>query len=144
MSAHRKLNMLVVDDAPSILRIVTLTLQQRLGELLDVTALSDAEEAALFLNDYCCDILLSDVEMPGMSGLEVVRVAKQRSCWTQAIVMTAHSTSERLATAMDNGACDYLLKPFKPDQLVEVVSECAHRVHRWQRALQGTLRPVCQ
>lgn len=142
MNSQRRLSLLVVDDAPTILRIVSLTLQEQLGEVLDITAISDPQEALAVLESTCCDILLTDVEMPMISGLEVVRAAKARNCWTQTVVMTAHSTCDRLATAMELGACDYLLKPIKPDQLLEVVSECTRRVQRWQRALRGTLRPA--
>jgi DNA-binding NtrC family response regulator len=142
MNANRKLNLIVVDDSPTILRIVTHTLQKRFGDVLDVTALTDPRELEALLQNYCCDILLSDVEMPGISGLEVVRMVKQRNVWTQAIIMTAHSTCDRLSTAMDCGASDYVVKPIEQDQLIEIVSECIHRVTRWRKALRGTLRPV--
>jgi DNA-binding NtrC family response regulator len=140
MNPARKLNVLVVDDAPTILRIVTRTLQSRLGENLEITALADPHEVAALLDHYGCDILLSDVEMPGLSGMDVVRAAKQRNVWTQAIIMTAHSTSDRLSAAMDCGASDYLLKPIQADELIEIVTECMRRVRRWERALRGTLR----
>lgn len=142
MSLLRRLNLLVIDDSPTILAIVTESLQGRFGDVVDITALGDPREAEKLLEHHCCDILLVDVEMPGISGLEVLRLAKARNVWTQGIIMTAHSTCDRLATAMDCGACDYLLKPIKTDQLVEVVYECVKRVTRWQTALRGTLRAV--
>ena len=142
MSLRRRLNLLVIDDSPTILAIVTESLQVRFGDVVEITALGDPREAEELLEQHCCHILLVDVEMPGMSGLEVLRLAKARNVWTQGIIMTAHSTCDRLATAMDCGASDYLLKPIKNDQLIEVVQECVRRATRWQYALRGTLRAV--
>lgn len=140
MSLARRLNLLVIDDSPTILAIVTETLQHHFGDVLEVSALQDPRDAHEFLERHCCDILLVDVEMPGISGLEVLRAAKARNSWTQGIIMTAHSTSDRLSVAMDCGACDYLLKPIATHQLIETVAECTKRVTRWQDALRGTLR----
>ena len=142
MAFSRKLNVLIVDDSPTILRMVSDALQAQFGKEIEVTALTDPQEVVPLLDHYCCDILLSDVEMPGYSGLEVVAAAKRRNVWTQAVIMTAHSTSDRLAAAMDAGACDYLLKPVQRTNLLEVVSACMRRAHRWHRALRGTLRPA--
>lgn len=140
MYCPRRLNLLVIDDSPTILSIVSDTLEERFSDVVDVTALSDPSAAARFLERSTCDILLVDVEMPGVSGLDVLRAAKARNVWTQGIIMTAHSTCDRLATAMDCGACDYLLKPIDRQQLVEVIAECTKRVTRWQQALRGTLK----
>jgi DNA-binding NtrC family response regulator len=142
MTLSRKLNLLVVDDSPTVVRMVGDVLQKQFSNELEVTALTDPTEVAPLLDNYCCDILLSDVEMPGRSGLEVVAAAKRRNVWTQAVIMTAHSTSERLATALDAGACDYLLKPVERMSLLEVVAACMRRAYRWQQALRGTLRPA--
>jgi DNA-binding NtrC family response regulator len=142
MKPNRKLNVIIVDDSTTILRIATHTLQSRFGDALEITALSDPNELESLLQNYCCDILLSDVEMPGINGMEVVRMVKRRNVWTQAIIMTAHSTCERLSAAMDCGACDYVVKPLDPDQLVEIFSECIRRGQRWRKALRGTLRPA--
>jgi YesN/AraC family two-component response regulator len=140
--SERKLNLLIVDDSPTILRLVTTTLQVHLGEELEITALAYPQDAAAFLETHCCDILLSDVEMPGMSGMELVQAAKARNCWTQAIMMTAHSTCGHLSAAMDCGASDYLLKPIAQQELIEVMTASIKRIVRWRRALRGTLRPV--
>ena len=140
MSSPRRLNLLVIDDSPTILAIVTETLQNHFGDVLEISALQDPRAARGFLERCCCDILLVDVEMPGKSGLDVLRETKARNVWTQGIIMTAHSTCDRLSSAMDCGACDYLLKPIQPDHLIEVVAECTKRVTRWHRALRGTLR----
>ncbi len=142
MTFSRKLNVLIVDDSPTILRMVSDALQAQFGKEIEVTALTDPQEVVPLLDHYCCDILLSDVEMPGCSGLEVVAAAKRRNVWTQSVIMTAHSTSDRLAAAMDAGACDYLLKPVQRTNLLEVVSACIRRAQRWHRALRGTLRPA--
>lgn len=142
MPTSRKLNLLVVDDSPTILTLVSKMLHASLGDVLDITSISDSPQAEKFLDNFCCDILLSDIEMPGVSGLDMLRHAKSRNAWTQVVFMTAHSSIDYLAEAIENGASDYLLKPIDRSELISVVSQCASRVTRWQKALRGTLRPV--
>ncbi|HTN76093.1 MAG TPA: response regulator [Pirellulaceae bacterium] len=142
MNVSRKLNLLVVDDSSTIVTLVSKMLQASLGDVLEVTAFSSPLEAVKFLDGYCCDILLSDIEMPGVSGIEMLRQAKSRNAWTQVIFMTAHSSCDYLAEAIENGASDYLLKPIDRGEMVGVVSQCASRVTRWHKALRGTLRPT--
>lgn len=140
MNTPRKLKLLAVDDSPTILTLVSKMLQASLSDVLEVTAISDPVQASKFLESECCDILLSDIEMPGVTGLDMLRLAKSRNAWTQVVFMTAHSSWDYLAEAIENGATDYLLKPIDRCELVSVVSQCASRVTRWQKALRGTLR----
>ena len=144
MNIPRKLTLLVIDDAPTIVTLVSKMLHTSLGDVLDITALSDPNEAKKFLDSYCCDIVLSDIEMPGTNGLEILRLAKSRNAWTQVVFMTAHTSWDYLAEAIESGATDYLLKPIDRAELVSVVSQCASRVTRWQRALRGALKAVVQ
>ena len=140
--ATRKINTLIVDDDPGIVRYVTKALLPSLGEILELTSLTDSQEARRVLETRCFDILLSDIEMPDITGMEMLRVVKQQNPWTQVIFMTAHSTVAHLAAAIEGGASAYLLKPIERDELVNVVGQCASRIARWQHALRGTLRPA--
>lgn len=79
MTLRRKLNVLIVDDSPTILRMVGDVLQAQFDKEIEVTAMTDPHEVVPLLNHYCCDILLSDVEMPGRSGLEVVAACMRRA-----------------------------------------------------------------
>ncbi|OYV78893.1 MAG: transcriptional regulator [Planctomycetia bacterium 21-64-5] len=135
----RKLNLLLVDDDPSIVRLLTHIVERRLGDKLSVCGLTDAAEAIDWLERNCCDILVSDINMPDVDGLEMLRHAKQRNAWTQVIFITAHSTWEKLTEAVEYGASDYLLKPIDQDDFVSLLSQQYVRCARWQCAVLGTL-----
>jgi two-component system response regulator YesN len=84
--------------------------------------------------------LITDLEMPELSGMELIPIAKQRNAWTQIVVLTAHSTSSRVCEAMSVGAIDYLLKPVDRNQLEKVIQEAIERIDRWQAVLRKALR----
>ena len=139
-SMARKLNLLVVDDDPSIVRLLTQVVEKQLGDRIAVFGQTDPEQARRWLEENCCDLLISDLEMPGGGGLEILRFAKRRNAWTQVIFVTAHSTWDKITEAIEYGATDYLLKPFDADELVAVISQQYVRCARWQHAVLGTLQ----
>ncbi|MEQ8786849.1 MAG: response regulator [Pirellulaceae bacterium] len=140
----RNLNLLVVDDDPSIVRIVKTYLEKGLPADINLHTATSPEEAQTWLDEHCCDILISDIEMPGISGLDMLRFARHRNAWTQVVFLTGHSTWDRIAEAIENGASDYLLKPINRDELIDVVSQTRSRMIRWQQALKGTLHSAAQ
>ena len=73
------------------------------------------------------DLVLSDLMMPGMDGLEVLRQIKAAGLPTEVVIITGHSTVETAVEAMRHGAADYLPKPFSPNQLKMVVEKVAER-----------------
>lgn len=139
----RKLNLLVLDDDPATMRLVTKILETALGDRLAIASLTDPEEARAWLDRHCCDILISDIEMPGMDGLDVLRFAKRRNAWTQVVFLTGHSTWDRIAEAVESGASDYLVKPINRQELVELVTHLCSRYERWQTAVLNTLEAKC-
>jgi DNA-binding NtrC family response regulator len=136
----RKLNLLVVDDDPSIVRLATRIVERRLGDRIAVFGQTDSEQTRRWLEENCCDLLISDLEMPGVGGLELLRFAKRRNAWTQVIFITAHSTWDKISEAIEFGASDYLLKPIDPEELVAILSQQYIRCARWQNAVLGTLQ----
>ena len=135
----RKLNLMVLDDDPSIVRIVSKMLQDALADRIILTPMTDPAEAKAWLDENCCDILISDIEMPEIDGLEMLRFAKQRNAWTQVIFLTGRSTWDNIAEAIEQGASDYLLKQINREELVQLVSQMCSRFARWQSAVLGTL-----
>lgn len=73
--------------------------------------------------------------MPGADGLELMRCAKRRNPWTQVIVVTAHSTWDRLSKAIEIGASDYVLKPIDHKELAIVLDQAYARLIRWHLAI---------
>jgi len=136
----RKLNLLVIDDDASIVRLLERVIERNLGDKMVVYGMTDSEQARQWLDQNCCDILISDLQMPGTDGLEMLRFAKQRHAWTQVIFITAHSTWDKIAKAVECGASDYLLKPIDQHDLVTLLSQQYVRCARWQTAVLGTLQ----
>lgn len=136
---ERRTHLVLIDDDPAIVRLLTTVIEKRLGDRLVVTGLTDSVQAREQLDRDCCDILISDLEMPGIDGLELLSFAKRRNAWTQVIFVTGHSTWDRLSEALERGATDYLLKPVDHDELIELVQQLCVRISRWRRALHTTL-----
>ena len=137
--AERRLNVVVVDDDPSITRLVTQIIQKAKEDTANIVSFEEPRKAIAWIDEHCCDILFSDIEMPDIDGLEMLRIAKGRNAWTQVIFMTAHSTWDRIAEAIELGASDYLIKPIDKKELLEVLEHECSRVTRWRVALSGTL-----
>jgi two-component system response regulator HydG len=114
---------LVVDDQRNM-RATTAMLLRAEGHV--VLEAGDAEEALGLLSQEPVDLLLTDMRMEPLSGLELTRRALEISPQLQVIVMTAFGSIESAVEAMRLGAYDYLTKPFKEGELV----------HRVQRALE--------
>lgn len=138
VATARKLNFLIVDDDPSMVRLLQSLLTKQLGERAEIHELTDAEAARDWLATHSCDVLISDIEMPGLDGLKLLRVAKACNVWTQVVFITGHSSVNRLVEAVALGAADYLIKPLDRDEIVEVVDQLCRRCARWQSAMIET------
>ena len=138
MVSARKLTLMIVDDDPSIVRLLRHALENRFADQIDVHVETSAPTALAWLDEHCCDLLISDIEMPGIDGLDILRHAKFRNAWTQVVFITGHSSLDRINEAVESGASDYLLKPIDRDELVDVVSQLGRRCARWQAALLST------
>lgn len=79
------------------------------------------------LNEHAYDVLLTDLKMPGMDGLELMRQAKRAMPEIDVVIMTAHATIKTAVTAIKEGAADYLEKPFDKDELLLVISRTCER-----------------
>lgn len=116
MSEPTKGVVLVVDDEP----LKRVTLQIELAEAgYTVAEVPDAATAMQYLRGTPVDVVISDVRMPGMDGMQFLRQLKSVSPRTQVILMTAFATVDLAIGAIKHGAYDFLTKPFKTEVLVE-------------------------
>lgn len=115
-----KKTVLIVDDEQNTLR----GLKQGLGEKAYTILLADRAEAAIeALRQHNVDVMLTDLRMPGMDGLELMKVARTISPQTQTIMLTAYGTVENAVDAMKHGAFNYLTKPVNLDNLELLVTQ---------------------
>lgn len=87
-----------------------------------VRCCASAIEALRELEGSALDVIITDLRMPGMSGLEFIRALEQRRCDAQIVMVTAHGSVSAAVEAMRHGAFDFVEKPFKADQLEDVVA----------------------
>jgi len=93
----------------------------------EVTASESAETTLEILKERGFELLLTDMRMPGLDGLELLRRAKRLRPELEVVVMTAHATIRTAVTAMKEGAIDYLEKPFDKDTLLHVINRALER-----------------
>ena len=115
---------LIVDDEKNI----RLTLSQAL-ETLDaqIDAAANGEEALAKLKEKEFGLILLDIRMPGMDGMEVLRRVRKIRPDIRVIMITAYGTVESAVEAMKLGAVDFLQKPFDPEEIRELVSRVMDR-----------------
>jgi len=109
---------LVVDDDNLVNEFITETLQ-RSG--YEVNSASSGPEALTMIKEYEFDLILTDVRMPDMDGITLLKNIKKLTPETVVIVITAFGTVQNAVDAMKKGAYDYVLKPFSPDEIDIVV-----------------------
>ncbi len=93
----------------------------------EITASESAEKTLEILKERTFELLLTDMRMPGLDGLELLRRAKRLRPEIEVVVMTAHATIRTAVTAMKEGAIDYLEKPFDKDTLLHVINRALER-----------------
>lgn len=130
--------LLLVDDDPSILRLLEKVIENSFSAEVSVESLDDPEAALVRIDQGGVDVLLTDLEMPGINGLELLRSAKRRNAHSQVLLLTGHSSQQALLDALELGASDYLLKPVDQQQLLELVGQALSRLRRWKQALAAT------
>jgi two-component system response regulator AtoC len=131
-------NVLVVDDDASMRHLLSVILRDHGFE---PRAVASGEDALKELDARDYDLVLTDVRMPGMGGLELLREVQRRDPEVVVVVMSAYGSQEAAIDAVKAGAYDYLSKPFRPDEVVLLLrkAEERERLARENRRLRGEL-----
>jgi two-component system NtrC family response regulator len=117
-TASRKV--LLIDDDVSLRRVTEYSLQ---SAGFHVYSAADGKQGLVLFREDHPDVVITDIQMPGLSGYEVLQQIKAERPETPVIVVTAYSSVEKAVLAMKQGAHDYLAKPFSRDELVIVVNK---------------------
>ncbi|MBW1705882.1 MAG: response regulator [Deltaproteobacteria bacterium] len=111
---------LFVDDEIDFLE----TLMKRMKKRgVSVSGVGSGEDALKFLDDKSADVVVLDVKMPGMDGIETLRKIKNRYPLIEVIMLTGHASMEVGIKGMELGAFDYLMKPVDIDELLYKVQD---------------------
>lgn len=128
------MNVLIVDDEVEINNTLTRFLE--LEDRYSIDSVTDPFEALEKVKREKIHILLSDIMMPGMSGIELLEQVKMVDGLTQVIMMTAYSTIDKVVDCLEKGANDYILKPFDDlEEVKKVIDITAEKLSRWKQAL---------
>lgn len=110
---------LIVDDEPGMLEVA----RDTLGKLPQVEIITERnpEIAGAYLTDEAVDMLITDIQMPRLSGIELLRIAREQDSTVPILMITAFPSIESAVESMKLGATDYITKPFIPDDLLATV-----------------------
>lgn len=118
--SERDYKALVVDDDPEMCGLISDVLK---GEGFSTTSIGDSLEASKILKREEFDVIVTDLKMKGLKGLDLLEEAKKVAPLTPVIIITAFGTVESAIKAMKMGAYDYITKPFQMDEFVLTVKK---------------------
>lgn len=127
----RECSLLFADDDP-LFREETAQLLRYLFR--EVAVAGDGREALELYRQHRPDIVLLDILMPGLNGIEVVRQIRAHDPYTPILMLTGHSSETVLLEAVKLHLEDYLLKPFNQKRLIDALSRCIKRIDQLQPA----------
>ncbi|MDM7916430.1 MAG: sigma-54-dependent transcriptional regulator [Candidatus Eisenbacteria bacterium] len=130
---------LLIDDDPSFREVLSFTLGEAGHE---VEAIGDGRKAVSLLSSFRPDVVLTDLKMPGIDGMEVLRRVTEADATVPVILLTAFGTIEAAVEAMKAGAHHYLTKPYNRDELKLAVAQALEwrRLQKENRELRHRLR----
>lgn len=114
---------LVVDDKENMLKLFA----KILGDEYELITAAEGGRALALLETEDFDVIVTDLKMPGVDGLELLKAVKRRAPATEVVMMTAYATVDDAVEAMKQGAYDYLQKPFDPDVAALAVARALER-----------------
>jgi len=112
----------IVEDLAEV-REGLVDLVQSDEELSMVSSFKDAESAVQKLPELKADIVLMDINLPGMSGIDCIKLIKEKCPGTQFLMFTVYENDDKVLEALQAGATGYLLKRTKPEQILESIKE---------------------
>jgi two-component system chemotaxis response regulator CheY len=114
-------NVLIVDDSAAIRKILQRVLNQANIQITQVFEAGDGVEALKHLENHSFGLILSDINMPNMDGLELLSQVRATEDWKSIpfLMITTEGSHARVMQAVQLGASGYLRKPFTPDQMKE-------------------------
>jgi CheY-like chemotaxis protein len=128
MTSERRI--LVVDDEPPIRNLFLRTLS-RLG--CSVEAAESADAGLELMRRQPAEILFLDLNLPGMSGVELCREVRRQWPWAITIAVTGYASLFELVACRKAGFEDYFVKPVAPKDLLETAEQACRKVERWKR-----------
>lgn len=116
---------LVVDDEQGFIDVITDVLE---SEGYSIEGTSDPQQGLKLLKEKSFDLVITDLKMPTVNGVEIVKYAKERNPNTEVIVVTGYGSLETALMALKHGVYDYLLKPFNVADITNTVNNAMEKI----------------
>ena len=129
-----KQRILAIDDEPHMLLLLERIVRERTPYAIVTT--NNPLEVPAILERESFDLIITDLKMPGLDGLDILRSIRAKDRFEQVIIITAFGSLESAIEAMSQGVFDYVTKPFKKEQILFTVD----RAMRWQEVKRELLR----
>jgi DNA-binding NtrC family response regulator len=125
MESQGKIKLLIVDDEVDMLRLLKRSLSTDLE--CEVWTAPNAYQAMTLLEEICFDVVLADIRMPGMDGMELLGRIKEEFPGLTVVLMTAYGTIDLAVQSIKQGAYDFITKPFEHEKLVHLLGKAFER-----------------
>jgi len=130
------LRVLVVDDEADFLETIVMRLRRR---KIDAYGVDGGKKALELVENERFDVVVLDVLMPGLDGIETLKLLKKKKPFIEVIILTGHGSVESGLQGMQFGAFDYIMKPADLDELLEKIQQAYERkrIHEERHGLSG-------
>lgn len=125
---------LAVDDEPHMLKLMERIITEKTP--YQITTTSNSLEVPDILEKNEFDLIIMDLKMPGMDGLDLLRYVKEKERFEEVVIITAFGSLETAIEALSLGVFDYITKPFKKEQIIFTIN----RAMRWQEMRREATR----
>lgn len=122
-----KQSILVIDDEPHMVKLLERIISERTP--YDITPLDNSLQVPGLLKEKEYDLIISDLKMPGMDGIDLLKHVKDNNRSELVIIITAFGSLDTAMDALSLGVYDYITKPFKKEQIIHTVTKAMN----WQR-----------
>ena len=120
--------MLAIDDEIHILKLIERIISEKTPYQITIT--NNPLEVEKILSENQFDLIVTDLKMPGLDGMDILQMVKEKERFEQVVIMTAFGSLESALEALSYGVFDYITKPFKKEQLIHTVD----RAMKWQKS----------
>jgi len=132
--------LLIVDDEPDMLKLLSMIIREKTP--YEVTTTNNPLEALDFVKKGGFDIVIADLKMPGLDGIELLDAVKRVDQDIPVIIITAYGTVESAAETIEKGGFDFITKPFRKEQILMTIDKALKwlRLQRENKMLREQLK----
>ena len=112
---------LIIDDEPDMLKLLSMIIREK--SAYEVTTTNNPVEAIELVKKGGFDLVISDLKMPGLDGIEIIEAVKRLDEDTPVVIITAYGTVESASEAMLKGGFDFITKPFRKEQILFTIDK---------------------